>query len=823
MDHHEQDPRGHVLGGAQNGEHGFDREVEDRDHMSNAGEVEAQTRTMRDYMNPARQTPISAIVLPAHHTTLNLRSGMLQALPHFNGCESERPYTHLKDFEDACSIFQDNSCPREVLLLKLFPFTLNEKAKSWFNSLRPRSICSWNAMEGEFLKNFFPENRTEALRRAISQFVPNSGESFFQAWERFKDLLNACPHHNFPPWHTINIFYSSLSEKLKMFVESMCAGSFPDKNPEQAFEYFDYLANLSSDWACIEPVNVNKSSNSTQHVGVKYKLGMEDEVNAKLTALSRQVETLVHAKAATSLTNESSSMCVLCDTMDHCTDVCPIVAGEGQQNMQNFSQNAQNFQSQQQPYQAPQSYPTQTVAPQSQPMPYSAPQVPPPVPQHAQYQPPHRRNEDHETRTKITNLEQSFMNCEKHMGKVNSILESLVISQQMQGRFPAQPQQNPKPANYIEETHEQVQAITTVRSGKEIDKTIAPKRVIQGGEKSKELGVESERHMLEEERKESKGQEYKHDSEPVTKVPNEITVEDLKHAPFPQRLAKEVDQIEEINVIESIIQEHVDREFMEDSIERALVWSELHDQLESESGVIENLGKMEHGSPTKRVCISECWDAGLSSSFTRIAFGGDEWDGEVQCNKTRLKDKYLILFLFSCHSLLPLKRTVSMNVARARLLWAIGTGKTIDLPRTMFLSLCSIYKASDKRGSVPFTGFLTELFKRSGVHIPLDFIRIEPEGPIDRASLSRSEGQRKKRKLEEEAQEGSAIGMGDLKKAILNLGKEMSKQMAEFREEVNTRLSSLEEESSRHTVMLQDMKGMLIRMEEEDDDDDEED
>ncbi|GFS31969.1 hypothetical protein Acr_00g0020170 [Actinidia rufa] len=132
-------------------------------------------------------------------------------------------------------------------------------------------------------------------------------------------------------------------------------------------------------------------------------------------------------------------------------------------------------------------------------------------------------------------------------------------------------------------------------------------------------------------------------------------------------------------------------------------------------------------------------------------------------------------------------------------------------------------KASDKRGSVPFTGFLTELFKRSGVHIPLDFIRIEPEGPIDRASLSRSEGQRKKRKLEEEAHEGSTIGMGELKKAILNLGKEMSKQMSEFREEVNTRLSSLEEESSRHTVMLQDMKGMLIRMEEEEDDDDEED
>ncbi|GFY91099.1 hypothetical protein Acr_07g0012950 [Actinidia rufa] len=46
---------------------------------------------------------------------------------------------------------------------------------------------------------------------------------------------------------------------------------------------------------------------------------------------------------------------------------------------------------------------------------------------------------------------------------------------------------------------------------------------------------------------------------------------------------REVDQLEKINVIESIIEEHVDCEFMEDLIERALVWSEPHDQLESTS------------------------------------------------------------------------------------------------------------------------------------------------------------------------------------------------------------------------------------------------
>ncbi|GFS37337.1 hypothetical protein Acr_00g0051420 [Actinidia rufa] len=412
---------------------------------------------------------------------------------------------------------------------------------------------------------------------------------------------------------------------MKMFVESMCAGSFPKKNPEQAFEYFDYLANLSSDWACTEPNNVNKSSPSTQHVVVKYKLGMEDEVNAKLTALLRQVEALAHAKAATSLTNESSSMCVLCDTMDHCTEVCPIVAGvketrgqvnvvgqfsrnggnpysntynpgwrnhpnfgwrqEGQQNMQNFSQNSQNFQSQQQPYQAPHSYPTQTAAPQPQPMPYSAPQAPPPVPQHAQYQPPHRRNEDNEMRTKVTSIEQQ-------LGKMNSILESLVISQQMQRQFPAQPQQNPKPANCIEETHEQVQAITTLRSGPEgiiedfliqvdtvyypVDFIVLDTQPVDCESSKCHIPIILGRPFL------AMANAVIHYRHGFLKLSfGNMTLETNIFTVGKQM--KEVDQIEKINVIESIIQEHMDREFMEDSIERALVWSEPHDQLESES------------------------------------------------------------------------------------------------------------------------------------------------------------------------------------------------------------------------------------------------
>ena len=126
--------------------------------------------------------------------------------------------------------------------------------------------------------------------------------------------------------------------------------------------------------------------------------------------------------------------------------------------------------------------------------------------------------------------------------------------------------------------------------------------------------------------------------------------------------------------------------------------------------------------------------------FHELLLGDDNLDGEVQCNKTRLKDRYLMFFSFLCHSLLPLKRTVIMGVTRANLLQAIGTEKSIDLPCMMYMALCSTYESSNARSYVPFTGFLTELFKRHDIPIPIDFIRAEPKKPIDRYSLTRSEG-----------------------------------------------------------------------------------
>ena len=95
-------------------------------------------RSMRDRMHPPRMSAPSCIIPPTEQ--LVIRPHIVPLLPTFHGMESENPYAHIKEFEDVCNTFQEGGTAIKLMRLKLFPFTLKDKAKIWLNSLRPRSI-----------------------------------------------------------------------------------------------------------------------------------------------------------------------------------------------------------------------------------------------------------------------------------------------------------------------------------------------------------------------------------------------------------------------------------------------------------------------------------------------------------------------------------------------------------------------------------------------------------------------------------------------------------------------------------------------------------
>nr|GFA08288.1 hypothetical protein [Tanacetum cinerariifolium] len=63
----------------------------------------------------------------------------------------------------------------------------------------------------KFINQFILHSRTTNLRNEISNFQQRFDESFHEAWDRYKDLLYACPRHGFTELHQLDTFYNALN------------------------------------------------------------------------------------------------------------------------------------------------------------------------------------------------------------------------------------------------------------------------------------------------------------------------------------------------------------------------------------------------------------------------------------------------------------------------------------------------------------------------------------------------------------------------------------------------------------------------------------
>ncbi|RVW81579.1 hypothetical protein CK203_049431 [Vitis vinifera] len=289
-------------------------------------------RSMRDRMHPPRMSAPSCIVPPTEQ--LVIRPYLVPLLPTFHGMESENPYAHIKEFEDVCNTFQEGGASIDLMRLKLFPFTLKDKAKIWLNSLRPRSIRSWTDLQAEFLKKFFPTHRTNGLKRQISNFSAKENEKFYECWERYMEAINACPHHGFDTWLLVSYFYDGMSSSMKQLLETMCGGDFMSKNPEEAMDFLSYVADVSRGWD--EPTK-GEGKMKSQLSAFNAKAGMytlkeDDDMKAKLAAMTRRLEELelkrIHEVQAVAEAPVQVKLCPNCQSYEHLVEECPAISAE---------------------------------------------------------------------------------------------------------------------------------------------------------------------------------------------------------------------------------------------------------------------------------------------------------------------------------------------------------------------------------------------------------------------------------------------------------------------------------------------------------------
>ena len=83
----------------------------------------------------------------------------------------------------------------DIVKLKLFPFSLRDRAIAWFSSLPKNSIDSWNKCKDAFITNYFPLAKIISLRTQIMNFKQLEQEHVAQSWERMKLMIRNCPTH----------------------------------------------------------------------------------------------------------------------------------------------------------------------------------------------------------------------------------------------------------------------------------------------------------------------------------------------------------------------------------------------------------------------------------------------------------------------------------------------------------------------------------------------------------------------------------------------------------------------------------------------------
>ncbi|GJR48684.1 reverse transcriptase domain-containing protein [Tanacetum coccineum] len=113
--------------------------------------------------------------------------------------------------------------------LMLFPFSLEGAVWIWLEKEPPRSILTWDDLVSKFINQFFPPSKTTNLRNEITNFQQRFDESFSKAWDRFKDLLRACPHHGFSELYQLDTFYNALNSNDQDSLNSAAGGNFLDK------------------------------------------------------------------------------------------------------------------------------------------------------------------------------------------------------------------------------------------------------------------------------------------------------------------------------------------------------------------------------------------------------------------------------------------------------------------------------------------------------------------------------------------------------------------------------------------------------------------
>ncbi|GJZ65005.1 hypothetical protein Tco_0621701 [Tanacetum coccineum] len=187
--------------------------------------LDSDDQSMWESAKTVAPTPDPVITRPDVDENFVIKSTHLKMIweNKFDGYPRADPHDHIREFLTMCDKFKYGETQSETIKLFIFPFSLCDKAKTWFNELNEESITS--------------------------SFSQNECESLTDAWLRLKSMLRICHGHGLTKGAIIQIFYHGLDEPTQGILEKTAGGIFLYKSPNQAFQFLDDKVLFKLDWS----------------------------------------------------------------------------------------------------------------------------------------------------------------------------------------------------------------------------------------------------------------------------------------------------------------------------------------------------------------------------------------------------------------------------------------------------------------------------------------------------------------------------------------------------------------------------------------------
>ncbi|GKA08862.1 reverse transcriptase domain-containing protein [Tanacetum coccineum] len=242
-------------------------------------------RTMEELLRAPTEGYGEAIVLPeinADHFVIKMNFLQLVQASPFHRYERENPHSHINSFKRITSTLRFRDVPNDVIKLMMFPYSLEGAAKVWYEKEPPNSILTWEDLVTKFVNQFFPSSKTTHLKNEISRFTQKFEETFSEAWERFKKMVRACPHHRFTELTQVDTFYNGLNENDQDSLNAAAGGNLLSKTTREALNIIENKSKVH--------YSRNKSNVSRMNTTSRESVSKTDE---RIDKLADQISTLV--------------------------------------------------------------------------------------------------------------------------------------------------------------------------------------------------------------------------------------------------------------------------------------------------------------------------------------------------------------------------------------------------------------------------------------------------------------------------------------------------------------------------------------------------